>query len=297
MLVSIIIPTYNDLAKLPRALQSIEQVDFPLEQFEVIVVDDGSTDGTGAFVESLIETTSLNLTYLRQENSGPAAARNQGVTRAQGEFILSIDSDCFVDGDILNRFLQHFPDDTLGGVGGNVLPDSDNLVASYLDYMGTWRPGTRNEGIFYLVTANAFFLRRAVEEAGLFDPGFRLPGGEELDLCYRMRKLGYRFKYDEKASVVHSHRTTFKSLLRTFYAYGRGHARLVMKWPEEFGMGSFALRIAGAAALKKFLFDFSVHLRLPRAVAFWFLNYCSGFSYHRGYLQARRAELRRNDSG
>jgi glycosyltransferase involved in cell wall biosynthesis len=288
MLVSIIIPTYNDLEKLPRALESIEKIDFSHDAFEVIVVDDGSCDGTGAYVAGLIDKVNVSLDYVYQENGGPAAARNLGIERARGEYILSIDSDCFVDEDILNRFLRHYPDETLGGVGGNVLPDSDNLIASFLDYMGTWRPGRGKQGVTYLVTANAFFLKRAVVEAGCFDEGFRLPGGEELDLCYRMRKLGYRFEYDGKASVVHAHRTTFRSLIRTFRAYGSGFARLVMKWPEEFRMGPFAVRIAGIAAFKKFFCDFLWNLKPHRAIIFLFLNYCVGLAYHRGYLDATR---------
>jgi len=288
MRVSIIIPTYNDLAKLSRALNSIEQVDFPRDEFEVIVVDDGSDDGTKTFADGFGKTTKINFDCVSQENSGPAAARNKGIEKARGEFLLILDSDCFVDRHILKQFLKHFPNEKLGGVGGNVLPDSENLVARFLDYMGTWRPGRNGDEINYLVTANAFFQKQAVEAAGGFDPDFRLPGGEELDLCYRMRKLGFFFEYEESAKVIHAHRTNFRSLLRTFYAYGRGHARLVQKWPEEFRMGAFVFRLAGIAALKKFLLDFVRELTFYRAVVFGLLNYCCGFAYHRGYLQATK---------
>ena len=68
MIVSIIIPTYNNIDKLPRALSSIEEIDFPIDRFEVIVIDDGSSDGTDGFVQEFKDNTKLSIEYFYQEN-------------------------------------------------------------------------------------------------------------------------------------------------------------------------------------------------------------------------------------
>lgn len=74
-MVSIIIPTFNDIEKLKRALMSISKIDFSINNFEVIIVDDGSTDGTSSFLEQFKTTINFTLRYFYQMNSGPATAR------------------------------------------------------------------------------------------------------------------------------------------------------------------------------------------------------------------------------
>lgn len=285
--VSIIIPTFNDLDKLQRALHSIEELDFPAEKFEVIVVDDGSVDETGEYVKGVASRTKINLRYVYQENRGPAAARNNGIRVARGEYLLIIDADCFVDRNILNRYLTHFPDETVGGVGGNVLPDEKNLITDYLDYIGVWRPENGAGGISYLVTANAFFSKAAVIKAGFFDEAFRHPGGEEPELCYRMLKKGYRFKYDQNAVVIHSHRTTIKSMIRMFYFHGKGNRIFSTKWPELSRWTiSFWIVIMGVHPLHRFLFDYLRNTKPAKAVTFLALDYLHNFAFYCGYRSA-----------
>lgn len=295
IIVSIIIPTYNCRDKLSRALQSIEDIDYPVDNYEVIVVDDGSSDGTGEYVKELISKTRVSLHYVYQENRGPAAARNNGIRRARGQYLLIIDSDCFVDRNILKHYLKHFPDETLGGVGGNVLPDSMNIITKYLDYIGVWRPGyVKSEeryGIVYLVTANAFFLKEAVIKAGYFDEDFRQPGGEEPELCYRMRKKGYYFKYDRDAVVTHSHRTTIKSMIKMFYGYGRGRGIFLKKWPDEpQWKPSFFRIILGIDAFRNFIFDYARNVNAGKAFIFLILNYLHLMASYSGC----RAELKKS---
>jgi glycosyltransferase involved in cell wall biosynthesis len=286
--VTIIIPTYNCLEKLSRALQSVEKMDFPPDNYEAIVVDDGSSDGTGEYVKDLMGRTKINLHYVYQENRGPAAARNAGIRRAKGKYLLIIDSDCFVDRNILKHYLKHFPDETLGGVGGNVLPDSDNLIAEYLDYTGVWRPGTVNGEITYLVTANAFFLKEAVITAGYFDEDFRLPGGEEPELCHRMKKKGYRFKYDENAVVMHSHRTTLRSMMKMFWTHGKGEGIFVSKWPNDSLYTVFFWQIIlGVLPLWKFKSNFVRNLKVSKAFVFFIFDYIRNLAFYGGYRSSR----------
>ena len=281
--ISIIIPTYNDLDNLIRAIKSIELIHYPREQLEFIVVDDGSSDGTSDYLRALGAKVEMNFYYIIQENRGPASARNSGIRKSRGEFLLIIDSDCTVDKEILNRYLEHFPDDSLCGIGGDVVPDKTNWISSYLDSLGVWRPGRGGIEIKYLVTANAFFLKKAIVEAGYFDEDFRWPGGEEPELCHRMRKKGYYFKYDEHAKVIHSHRTNIKSLIKMFFNHGRGYAVLASKWPEEYPCKSLIDAVFGLSAIKLLLHNNIWKSNLGKALLTLSLDYLRLLSTYCGY--------------
>jgi glycosyltransferase involved in cell wall biosynthesis len=293
VIVSIILPTYNSLDKLSKALSCLNELDYPRDNFEIIVVDDGSNDGTQEYVKEFMSQVKLNSTYVYQPNKGPAAARNNGIRRASGKYLLLIDSDCYVDRNILTHYLRHFPDDCLGGVGGNVLPESLNVITEYLDHQGIWRPGVVNGEIAYLVTANAFFLKEAVESAGYFDEEFRQPGGEDPELCCRIRQRGYHLKYDEQANVVHAHRTTFLKFMKTFFVYGKGRGLLAMKCPNEYLWKMPFLRIVfGIDSIAAFLFNYIRKVNLLKAITFFTLDYLRMFAYYCGFKVTFNAKKR-----
>jgi GT2 family glycosyltransferase len=221
---------------------------------------------------------------------------------ARGDYILFTDSDCLVDQDILKHYLRHFPADGLGGVGGNVVPDSKGIISQYLEHMGVWRPGRGESGIIYLVTANAFFLRDAVVKAGGFDEDFRRPGGEEPELCYRMLGKGFRFECDENAVVIHSHKLTLKSIMRMFFAYGRGRAIFVKKWPDvalwhlPTSFFSWGCTVLGVEAIRRFRFDFVRKFSLGRALVFLVLEYSRILARLYGYRSAMKERGRIHSS-
>lgn len=282
------------------ALTSIGRMDFDVNDYEVIVVDDGSTDGTGEYINDLKKKVTFKLIYLYQKNSGPSAARNNGIRNAMGKYVLIIDSDCIVDKDLLKHYVKYFPDDTLGGVGGNVLPEGTDIVSAFLDYTGAWRPGKRNGEILYLVTANAFFSKKALEEAGLFDEDFRQPGGEEPELCQRMRNKGYAFKYDADASVIHSHRTTVVKMIKMMFVQGKGAGLLATKHPEAWTLNITCSGLAGINAAGAFLSDYTRNHKLLKAFQFLLLDYLGTLAYYRGYYvmmkRLRQQALIRKDS-
>ena len=175
-LVSVVVPVYNRERFLREALQSVFAFDY--EPFEVIVVDDGSTDGSAAIAQSFPEVR-----YLRQDNHGPAAARNAGIDVSRGEFIAFADSDDIALPNRLSAqvgYLLEHPDvtATLGRQEWitpppNALPD---VVWGDLDG----------------VPPMSMVIRKAaLIEVGCFDPALR--GPEDIDLLVRLREGGYRF--------------------------------------------------------------------------------------------------------
>ena len=175
-LVSVIVPVYNRERFLRETLDSVFALEY--EPLEVIVVDDGSTDGSAAIAQSFPEVR-----HLRQENSGPGAARNTGIEASHGEFVAFVDSDDVVLPHKLAvqvGYLLDHPDvtATLGRQEWitpppNAVPD---LVWGDLDG----------------ITPISIVIRRAaLLEIGCFDPELR--GPEDVDLLVRLREGGYRF--------------------------------------------------------------------------------------------------------
>lgn len=116
---SVIVPTFNRLDEIRELLQSLEKQSLPKEKFEVIIVDDGSTDETEAFVTKLIATGTLNLSFYKQDHKGPGPARNTGMEKACGEYYVFVDSDCIADENWLKAYDVALKE-PVAGFGGRI---------------------------------------------------------------------------------------------------------------------------------------------------------------------------------
>lgn len=146
---SIITPTYNRPDKLADCLESLSRQDYPHDRFEVIVIDDGSDTPLQPVVTSFLDQ--LDLTLLKQTNAGPAAARNTGVEKAKGDFLVFIDDDCKPGTHWLQNLSERClraPDQAVGGRTMNGLPNNPFSAASqaiidvvysyYLNFASKW---------------------------------------------------------------------------------------------------------------------------------------------------------------
>ncbi len=191
MFLSIVIPTYNRLAILQKCLQALEQqqYDHTITNYEVVLVDDGSTDGT----LNWLEENKLDFPHVWlfcQSHQGPAAARNLGIEKALGETIIFIDSDLVVT----KTFLQSHADSLVEGY------QTSDQVFTYGRVINTCNfedPTSEPYKITdfsaaYFATGNVAIARHWLIEAGLFDPQFQQYGWEDLELGVRLKKI--RFK-------------------------------------------------------------------------------------------------------
>jgi glycosyltransferase involved in cell wall biosynthesis len=220
---SVVVPTHNRSGRLITCLESLNAQDAPADSFEVIVVDDGSTDDTLARLERF-EPTRYSLRVIGQENAGPASARNRGTRAARGEFVLFIDDDCEADSNWLaelQRSLAEAPE-TVAGSGGMTRRAQDHLIARYIDRIGVLCPRTHDGQVLYLVTCNAIMRRAALIEVDGFSQAFSVAGGEDPDLCARMSQAGYSFVVASKASLRHHHPRTLRGLYAMYSRYGEG---------------------------------------------------------------------------
>jgi len=191
MFLSAVIPTYNRLPILRQCLIALERQELalPIERFEVVLVDDGSTDDTVAWLQE--HAASLpHVRLICQDHGGPAAGRNRGVEHAEGDVIVFIDSDLVVLPDFLQHHAraleQHWRE------RGNKLCFTYGAVVNTANFENpTSEPHKLNDVSFaYFATGNVAIDRQVLERAGLFDTSFRLYGWEDLELGERLRRLG-----------------------------------------------------------------------------------------------------------
>ncbi|MEJ7607568.1 MAG: glycosyltransferase [Bryobacteraceae bacterium] len=209
-LVSIVIPTHGRPEKLWNCLQAIGEVEYPSDRFEVIVVDDGSSVAVENSVKSFGE--SFPLRVLRQDNRGPAVARNTGMRSAAGSLIAFTDDDCQPDRNWLRQLAeshQRNPDAALGGQVRNALSDRICSEASQLlvDYLYEYY-GSLSNGSGFFTSNNLAFPAKTLTDLGGFDETFPLAAGEDREICDRWTRGGRQLLYVPEAIVYHRHDLT-----------------------------------------------------------------------------------------
>lgn len=223
--VSIVIPSYNRRSSLERLLDALAQQTCGNSEFEVIVVDDGSTDGS---IEAVRERQSLYaLRVITQQHAGPAEARNRGVADAQGALILFLDDDVVPRSSLIQEHLAAHAATANAVVIGPMSPpgdwprpiwvrwEEDKLDKQYRDMVnGKWKPTGRQ---FY--TGNASLTRSRFMQSGGFDTHFKR--AEDVELGYRLADAGAQFVFDPHAEVLHYAWRSFESWCSTPYQYGR----------------------------------------------------------------------------
>ncbi|WP_181280515.1 glycosyltransferase family 2 protein [Aphanothece hegewaldii] len=224
LLFSIIIPTYNRPERLKTCLESLTFLDFSYKQFEVIIVDDGSVEPLDPIVNNFKEKLQIKL--IRQNNAGPASARNKGASQAQGEFLVFTDDDCQVDSNWLKIFSQGFEKNSTALLGGhtinylskNLYSEASQLLVDYLyDYYNT----DSQQACFF--TSNNFALSKELfQTVGGFDTNFPLAAGEDREFCDRWLFHNYPMQYLPKAIINHSHHLTLSKFWRQHFNYGCG---------------------------------------------------------------------------
>jgi GT2 family glycosyltransferase len=221
---SIVIPTYKRPRQLNKCLRGIVQIDYPKEDFEVIVVDDGSGEAPMNLVEIYHSYFSLRL--IQQPHAGPATARNRGAEEASGGYIVFTDDDCVPERGWLSAFGRHFearPEDAIGGRTINALEDNVCSAASQLliDYLYDYY-NIRNAQPLFFASNNLAVPRKLFLEIGGFDRGFPAAAGEDRELCDRWVHSGHGMSFASDAVVFHSHSLTFRQFVRQHFNYGRG---------------------------------------------------------------------------
>jgi glycosyltransferase involved in cell wall biosynthesis len=230
MKVSVVIPAYNAERTIGEvAAHSLSQTKGSL-QVELIVIDDGSTDDTAAVAES------AGATVIRQQNSGPATARNRGWKSATGTFICFTDSDCIPAADWLENLLDGFTDSQVGAVAGSYeIANPSSWLARWVHQEIMERHKRMPTFVRAFGSYNVAIPRHVLQATGGFDPVYRRASGEDNDLSYRIIKKGWRIAFRPQAKVAHYHPERLWQYLMQQYRHGFWRAKLYKAHPDMTG--------------------------------------------------------------
>ena len=224
---SVVVCTYNGSRTIAGCVDAIRRLDYP--DFEVIVVDDGSTDGAGAIAGD------HGARVIRTTNRGLSAARNTGAAASDGKIIAFCDDDAEPDPQWLGYLVRTLITGSHDGAGGPNVPPAGSLIGDSVGHA----PG----GPIYVLASptiaehipgcNMAFWREAIDRVGGFDERFR-QAGDDVDICWRIQAAGGTLGFAPGAVVWHHPRQSVTAYVRQQIGYGRAEALLERKWPERY---------------------------------------------------------------
>lgn len=218
-MISLVICTYNRDAYVYRTLEHIAQNDFPFEQYEILLIDNNSTDNTVAECQKFHENYPMvNYLYVKETQQGLSFARNRGFAEAKGDCIVFLDDDAFVESDYLKNlsgYLTNFPE--MQAFGGRIYPlyetgkEPDWMSPRLIPLVSAIDKGNEVvpfDGKSYPIGANMGFRRQCLEQIGLFNTALgrskkNLMGGEEKDIFNRVKQASMQILYLPNVQVHH----------------------------------------------------------------------------------------------
>lgn len=221
--ISVVVPTYRRADRLVTCLAALADLDAAPEEFEVVVVDDGSPEPMASVAAPFDEH--LQLRVHRQHNAGPAAARNTGATLARGTHLAFTDDDCAPRPAWLSRLadgLAAHPRAMVGGSTVNALPANLWSAASQMlvTYICAYYANPGRDS--FLASNNIAMPTAAFLDAGGFDTTYPRPGGEDREFCDRWLRRGHPIVRTPAAVVDHAHELDWRGFWRQHTNYGRG---------------------------------------------------------------------------
>ena len=226
--VSIVICSYNGARTIRDCFEGLLQLEYP--NYEVIVVDDGSTDATATIARE------YPFRLISTENCGLSSARNTGMEAATGEIIAYTDDDARPDPHWLAYLAATFMNTTHVGVGGpNIAPPGDGAIADCIANA----PGSPAHVLLtdteaeHIPGCNMAFRKDALQAIGGFDPQYRV-AGDDVDVCWRLQERGWTLGFNPAAMVWHHRRNSVRTYWKQQQGYGKAEAMLERKWPEKY---------------------------------------------------------------
>lgn len=231
--VTVVVPVYNGADTLAACLNGLQSQDFAQEQYEVIVVNDGSADNSAAVAAD------FRVRLLEQDNQGAPVARNLGLTNARGSWVAFTDADCIPSRSWLSSLVNaaeavNGGDTALGAAGRTVGYDSTHQAARFVDLMGGLdaKRHLSHPTFPFAPTGNVMYRRSILEQIGGFDPRYYTYDGCDLH-ARALRVHDGPFPYVGHAIVLHRHRSSWKAYWKQQRNYGRGLAQFMWQYRTD----------------------------------------------------------------
>lgn len=230
--VTVVVPTYNRKEMLKECLNSLFSQTYPKDRYEIVVVNDGSTDGTEKVLEEYAGKAPCKLKRFNQKNQGVSSAMNTGIKNSEGKIIYFTGDDCIADKNWIKNLADSFSDERVGGVGGKVIAYKlEKLVEKYSEKTGLLNQ-KKFKSMNTIITGNAAYRKAILQELGGFDSN--LKACEDVDTSIMVQLKGYKIRYVPQAIVKHRHVDNLRSLFRQQYRNGIANARLNKKYTLDF---------------------------------------------------------------
>ncbi len=226
--ISVVVCSYNGARTIRDCFEGLLKLDYP--NYEVIVVNDGSTDRTAGI------TREYGFQLINTENRGLSSARNTGAEAATGEIVAYIDDDAHPDPHWLAYLASTFLSTDYAGVGGpNLAPSGDGSIAECVAHApgGPVHVLLSDRDAEHIPGCNMAFRKSALMEIGGFDHRFRT-AGDDVDVCWRIQQQGWKIGFNPAAMVWHHRRNSLRMYWRQQKGYGRAEALLEAKWPQKY---------------------------------------------------------------
>jgi GT2 family glycosyltransferase len=236
--ISVVVCTYNGSRTIRDCLEGATELEYP--NYEVIVVDDGSTDATADIVRE------FDVRLIRTQNCGLSSARNTGMYAATGDIIAYVDDDARPDVHWLQYLAATFNTTTHAGIGGpNLPPPDDGPIADCVANApgGPVHVLLSDTEAEHIPGCNMAFRKECLQAIGGFDEQFRI-AGDDVDVCWRLQQWGWTLGFHPSAVVWHHRRNSVRHYWKQQWGYGRAEALLKKKWPEKYN-GTGQLTWAG----------------------------------------------------
>ncbi|HDP67577.1 MAG TPA: glycosyltransferase [Candidatus Marinimicrobia bacterium] len=245
--ISIIIPAYNAQGTIRTCIRSVQVQNYSEKAFEIIIVDDGSTDNTVDLLESLSLADNVHI-YTHNKNRGLAAARNTGIAHSKGNIIIFLDADMEVTTDFIESHVKLHQNPMVQGVVSDLLPAPEFPNDKYQKYLYRSRRGAKKYPADSPLPFTVFLFnctsvkKKTLDQVGLFDDQITRYGGEDTEFAYRLwQKYPEGLYYAPHIKVVHHHYRPFNKVLKNVETFGREVVPyLVQKHPEFDKLYSFS---------------------------------------------------------
>jgi len=235
--VSVIVPTYNNAPTLPKCIDSLARQTYPRQQYEVIIVNDGSTDTTAMLLSQLSLPPNFRVIH-HPVNRGLASARNSAIRQAKGEILLFLDADMTTTSDFIARHAQRHAAPHVIGILSAIMP-AEPSRDKYQRYLYEARRGARRFQPHLPLPFQVFVLgctsvkRAAFESVGLFLEELTTYGGEDTEFAYRLwQRYPKGLFFDPQIKVYHHHQRTLEEALHLVENFGRtGVPQIIARHP------------------------------------------------------------------
>ena len=231
--ITVVVCSFNGERTIRDCLEGLRKLDYP--DFDVIVIDDGSTDATATIAHE------YGFRVISTENRGLSSARNTGLRAARGEIIAYTDDDASPDPHWLRYLAATFVTTAYAGVGGpNLPPPGDGWVADCVANApgGPIHVLLSDREAEHIPGCNMAFRRTCLEAIGGFDPRFRA-AGDDVDVCWRLQERGWKLGFNAAAVVWHHRRDSVRAYWRQQLGYGKAEALLERKWPQKYNRAGY----------------------------------------------------------